>query len=138
MLYFLQELVLFVVFSKPSSDARLTNEQRYLVFLKQGIFVPSNSRCCKRHLYKRQLKYEALREIKSTKSSFEMWEAKEVTQCLGGFRVAVNASRSFDFDNPSSMSDAYYLTVTGLSKGISNILLFNYILLIYNRKHFIS
>ena len=100
--------------------------------------MPPNSRCCKRHLYKRQLKYEALREIKSTKSSFEMWGAKEVTECLDGFCVAANASRSFDFDDPSSMIDADYLTITGLSTGISNILLCSYILQMYNRKHFIS
>ncbi len=100
--------------------------------------MPPNSRCCKKHLYNKQLKYEALRDIKSTKSSFEMWGEKEITQCLDGFRVAANSTRSFDFDDSSSMSDGDYLTITGLSKGNKDIFLFSYFLLTCRRKNIIS
>ncbi|CAF1650537.1 unnamed protein product [Adineta ricciae] len=102
---------------------RLTNQQRNLVFLKKGIFVSPNSRCCKTHLYNRHLTYEALEQIKSGKSSVEMWGAQEITQCLDGFRVIANSSKSNDFDDPSSMSDADYLTMTGLNKDNFNHLL---------------
>jgi len=104
-------------FTKATDRCRLTDEQRNLVFLKRNIYVPPNSRCCKKHLYNKQLTYEALSEIKSTTSSYEMWGAKEITECLDGLRAAADSSRSFDFDNPSSMTDYDYVNITGLNKG---------------------
>ncbi|CAF2046279.1 unnamed protein product [Rotaria magnacalcarata] len=50
---------------------RLTDVQRGLVFLIKGIFLPPGSRCCKIHLYNKQLTYEALRAIKGSMSSVE-------------------------------------------------------------------
>ncbi|CAF3025593.1 unnamed protein product [Rotaria sp. Silwood2] len=46
-----------------------------------------------------------------------MWGAKDITRCLDDFRLVANSSRSFDFDDPSSMNDTDYLTITGLNKG---------------------
>ena len=37
----------------------------------------------------------------------------EVAQCLDEFRVATKASRPFDFDASSGISDADYLTIIG-------------------------
>jgi len=103
--------------NQASDRYRLTDEQRNLVFLKRNIYVPPNSRCCKKHLYNKQLTYEALNEIKSTTSGYEMWGIKEITECLDGLRLAADSSRSFDFNSPSSMTDSDYLIITGLNKG---------------------
>ncbi|CAF4184692.1 unnamed protein product [Rotaria sordida] len=102
---------------KGKNRRRLTKEQRHLVFLKQGIFVPQNARCCKKHLYNKQLTYEALKEIKATQSSIEMWRGQEVNQCLNNFRQVSKSLKYFDFDDPSSMNDTDYLTITGLNIG---------------------
>ncbi|CAF3485948.1 unnamed protein product [Rotaria sp. Silwood2] len=52
-----------------------------------------------------------------------MWGAKDITRCLDDFRLVANSSRSFDFDDPSSMNDTDYLTITGLNKDNFNHLL---------------
>ena len=41
----------------------VSNEQRTMIFPKQGVFVPENTRCCCDHLYRRQLINEALKQI---------------------------------------------------------------------------
>jgi hypothetical protein len=38
----------------------LSKQQRIMVFLKRGVFVPEKSRCCSKHLYRKQLIWEAL------------------------------------------------------------------------------
>lgn len=58
-----------------------------------------------------------MREIKSTTTSEEIWGSEEFIQLFDGFRFASKASISFDFDDPSSMSDDDYVNLTGVNKG---------------------
>ena len=103
---------------------RLKDEQRYLVFLKKGIFIAPDARCCQEHIYNKQLTYEALQTIIGSTSSIEMWDAKDISQCFSKFRLAMNSLRVFDFDNPSYMNGNDYLVMTGLSKGNKIVVFF--------------
>ena len=88
-----------------------------MVFLKQGIFVPENDRCCCLHMYKRQLTYEALEMIQPSKRDDLILNVDDIKDLMVDFRLAINSAKSFDFDNPSSLNDDDYKTITGLSRG---------------------
>jgi hypothetical protein len=88
-----------------------------MVFLKRGIIIPENGRCCTLHMYKRQLTYEALETIRPSKLDDLVLNGDDVKNLIDDFRLAINRTKSFDFDNPSSLDDETYKTITGLSRG---------------------
>ena len=45
----------------------LSDEQRTMIFLRRGIWVPKGVRCCSNHLYKGHLLYEAQQSVKQSK-----------------------------------------------------------------------
>ena len=101
----------------PKPVIVLTKEQRTMVFLKRGIFVPENARCCSLHVYKRGLTYEALEMIEPSKFDNLVLNDNDVKNLMVDFRLTINSTKSFDFDNPSSLDDDGYKTITGLSRG---------------------
>ncbi|CAF4725620.1 unnamed protein product [Rotaria sp. Silwood2] len=88
-----------------------------MVFLKRGILVPENARCCSLHMYKRELTYEALEIIEPSKLDDLILNGDDVKHLMVDFRLTINSAKSFDFDNPSSLDDDGYKTITGLSRG---------------------
>jgi hypothetical protein len=87
--------------------------------VKRGILVPKNARCCSSHTYKRQLTYEALEIIEPSKIDNLILNGDDVKNLLIDFRLTINTTKSFDFDNPSSLDDDGYNTITGFSRGAS-------------------
>ncbi|CAF1482695.1 unnamed protein product [Rotaria sp. Silwood1] len=103
---------------KNSKSMRvLTKEQRTMIFLKRGILVPENARCCSLHMYNRQLTYEAVEMIQPSKFDTLILNGDDVQNLINDFRLAIDNSKSFDFDNPSSLDDEAYKTITGLNRG---------------------
>ena len=95
----------------------LKKEQRTMVFLKREIIVPENARCCSLHIYKRQLTYEALKMIHPSKLDDLVLDSNDVENLINDFRLTIGRVKSFDFDNPSTLDDETYKTITGLSRG---------------------
>lgn len=89
-----------------------------MVFLKRGIFVPENSRCCSDHLYRRELTHEALKRIQGSKLDQLILNNSDVKMLFKDCQVAMNRVSSFDFDDPTSLADQDYKTITGLGRGI--------------------
>jgi hypothetical protein len=96
----------------------LSNEQRTIVFLKRGIFVPKNSRCCTDHLYRRQLTYEGLKRIQRSQLDQLILNDADVKKLFEDCQSAMSRVSSFDFDDPTSLDDQGYKTITSLSRGI--------------------
>jgi hypothetical protein len=95
----------------------LPKEQRALVFLKRAIFVPQKSRCCSYHLYKGELTYEALRLIERVQFTQLTFTGSEVKDLFEDCQSVFARVKSFDFDDPSSLDDQSYKTMTGLDHG---------------------
>jgi hypothetical protein len=95
----------------------LSKEQRAMGFLKRGIVVPGNSRCCSDHMYRCQLTQEALEMIESSKIDYLVLTGDDVQNLISDFRSTIANVKSFDFDNPNSLDDEAYKTITGLTRG---------------------
>ena len=103
--------------TNSKSTCVLSKEQRTMVFPKRGILVPENARCCSLHMYKRQLTYEALEMIQPSKLDDLILNSDDVKNLMTDFRLTINSAKSFDFDNPSSLDNESYKTITGLNRG---------------------
>lgn len=101
-----------------SSSKVLSTEQQKLVFIKRGIVVPPGSRCCRHHLYKNHLTYEALHQIVPMKIDPVVFDAKGVMDLVTECCTTIQHMRTFDFDDPTSLDDESYYNFTGLEKGI--------------------
>lgn len=99
----------------------LSDDQRKLVFVKLGVFVPPKSRCCRYHFFNQHLSYEALRMIDGSIADVINLDSDGVTNLLNDCYAIVQRTKSFDFDDPSALkSDAYY-QMTGLEKSKSSL-----------------
>ena len=96
----------------------LSNEQRVMVFLKRGIFVSENSRCCSNHFCRRELTYEAVKLIERSHLDELTPNNVEVKKLFEDCQSVINRIKSFDFDDPTSLDDQSYKTITGLDRGI--------------------
>jgi len=97
----------------------LTKEQQRMVFVKRGVVVPSGSRCCRSHLYKNHLTYEALQQIRPTKVDTVSLDANGVVQLVNDCCMAIQNAKTFNFDDPTSLDDESCYNMTGLRKGIN-------------------
>ena len=86
--------------SNFESKCVLTKEQRTMVFLKRGILVPENARCCSLYMYKHQLTYEALEMIQLLKLNDLILNGDGVKNLMIDFHLTMNSAKTFDFDNP--------------------------------------
>ena len=90
-----------------------------MVFFKAGILLPEGVRCCRDHLYMHELSFEALQKIQSSYADELFINADGIQKLLEYFSTYLGSSRSFDFDNLSSLDDTAYVTITGLHKSES-------------------
>ena len=100
----------------------LSDEQRTMIFLKRGIWVPKGARCCSNHLYKGHLLYQAQQSLKQSKTDDILLNTDDVLKLIDDFRLALKHAGSFDFDDPGVLDNETYKTITGLDQGT----LFNY------------
>ena len=108
----------------------LSDEQRTMIFLTRGIWVPKGVRCCSNHLYKGHLSYEARQSVKQSKADDIILNKSDVEKLIDDFRSSLKHAGSLDFDDPGALDNETYETITGLNRGI----LFNcshYVFLIY-------
>ena len=89
-----------------------------MVFLKQGIFVPENTRCCCDHLHRRQLTNEALKQIQPSRFNQLILNDTDVKKFFEDCQSIIKHVRSFDFDDPANQDDQDYKTMTGLNRSI--------------------
>jgi len=54
-------------------------------------------------MYKRQLTYGALETIRPSKLDDLVLNGDDVKNLIDDFRLAINRTKSFDFDNPSTL-----------------------------------
>ena len=87
-----------------------------MVFIKRGISVLPEARCCNEHLYKKQLSYEALNQISASECDCILVNSNQLNQMLVSFRLAIQNQKIFDFDDPTCMDDTAYYNTTGLEK----------------------
>lgn len=95
----------------------MLKKQRTMVFLKRGITVPENSRCCSDHMYRSQLTQEALEMIEPSKIDYLVLTGPDVQSLISDFRSTIAHVKSFDFDNPNSLDNEAYKAITGVTRG---------------------
>ena len=95
----------------------LSDEQRTMIFLRRGIWVPKGVRCCFSHLYKGHLLYEAQQSVKQSKTDDMLLNTDDVLKLIDDFRFALKHGGSFDFDDPEALDNETYKTITGLDQG---------------------
>jgi hypothetical protein len=61
-----------------------------LVFLKRGIWIPDEARCCRDHLYKHQLSFDCLNGILADKTDHLVCEAQRIQQILDDFQLVLD------------------------------------------------
>lgn len=90
-----------------------------MVFVKRGIVVPAESRCCSVHLYNNHLTYDALQQIEFCKMDKVTLNANDIIQLITDCCMTIQTAKTFDFDDPSSLDDEAYYNMTGLQRGIN-------------------
>ncbi|CAF1651366.1 unnamed protein product, partial [Adineta ricciae] len=99
-----------------SSSKVLSTEQQKSAFIKRGIVIPAGSRFCRDHLYGKHLTFEALHQIVPTKTEPVVFDAKGVMELITECCTMVQDTKTFDFDDPTSLNDDAYYNLTGLEK----------------------
>jgi hypothetical protein len=73
----------------PVTDSKsmrvLSDEQRTMIFLTRGIWVPKGVRCCSNHLYKGYLSYEARQSVKQSKVDDIILNQSDVEKLIDDF-----------------------------------------------------
>ena len=99
-----------------ASLCTISEVDREVLFIKNSIFVPKGSRCCKDHLHDKRLRIDALNEICPFKITGIDFSSTNVVTWFNKFREHYNSIRYFDFELPFIMSDIDCYNLTGLSK----------------------
>ncbi|CAF3389448.1 unnamed protein product [Rotaria socialis] len=94
----------------------LSKQQRTLIFVKRGIFISEDARCCPSHIYNKQLNFDSLCQIRGTHFDKLVFDANRLEEIIADFRLIVDNLKTFDFDDPYSLSDMDYYNITGLHK----------------------
>ena len=100
-----------------ASLCTISEIDREVLFIKNNIFVPKGSRCCKDHLHDKRLRIDALNEICPFKINGIDFSSTSVVAWLNKFREHYNSIRYFDFNLPFIMSDIGCYNLTDSRKG---------------------
>lgn len=84
-------------------------------FVHVGIFINSDSRCCKFHLVNGYFTQESVLLLNSTKSS-ETLSRTEIGYMLDNVRTLMKTMSHLNFDVPTALQDSDYQNLTGLSR----------------------
>ena len=99
-----------------ASLCTISEVDRGVLFIKNNIFVPKGSQCCKNHLHDKRLRINALNEICPFQITGIDFSLTNVVTWFNKFREHYNSIRYFDVDLPFLMSDIDCYNLTGLSK----------------------
>ena len=69
----------------------LSDEQRTMIFLKRGIWVPKRVRCCFNHLYKGHLSYEVQQSVKQSKADDILLNTDDAVKLIDNFSFGSQA-----------------------------------------------
>lgn len=99
-------------------------EARFKVYLYHNLFIPSGSRCCPSHFTNNLLDLTSL-EMDTCTKEHSFVNRATIIELLEQLRKEANMKRKtrLDFDDPESMTDDDYVTLTGLRK---NVILMTY------------
>lgn len=107
-----------VICKRPGPKLMVINSNaRFQLFLRNNLLCPSGSRCCPVHIDGSNFTEEALKACKFTsETSFvnrsTLWDLLQRTRQA----VLKTQNTRLDFENPDSLSDMDYITLTGLTK----------------------
>lgn len=92
-------------------------EARFKVYLYHNLFIPSGSRCCPSHFTNNLLDLTSL-EMDTCTKEHSFVNRATIIELLEQLRKEANMKRKtrLDFDDPESMTDDDYVTLTGLRK----------------------
>ena len=88
-----------------------------LVFVKRRILIPDRTRCCPDYLYKRQLSFDSLRQIRAKQMDCLVCDADHLQEILNNFRLMLENQKNFDTDDPYSLNNDDYYIIKDLQKG---------------------
>ncbi|KAJ8314676.1 hypothetical protein KUTeg_006826, partial [Tegillarca granosa] len=84
-------------------------------FVYTGIFINSDSRCCKFHLDNGYFNSETLSLLNSTKET-EYFSRTDISNLIENVRNLMRTTSNINFDIPSALSDEDYRNLTGISR----------------------
>ncbi|CAF3950565.1 unnamed protein product [Rotaria sp. Silwood2] len=99
-----------------STYCTISEKDRDLLFIKNNIFIPKGSRCCRDHIVNERLCTGALNEIRPFKVTTTAFAATDVITWFTKFRDHYSSARYCDFEPPFTMSDIDCYNLTGISK----------------------
>lgn len=88
-----------------------------MIFVKRGIFVPEDARCCSHHIYKDQLTVESFGKICVSKADRLNISSADFQEFVEDVRTILFKQKSFDFDDASCLDEEGYRNIVGLDKG---------------------
>ena len=88
-----------------------------MVFVKKGIVISPGNRCCRIHLDRGHLIHDALEQITHAKTEMFSLDSQAVVTLLDDCCSVIRNVKTFDFDDPTSLSDETYRNITGIGKG---------------------
>lgn len=100
---------------KAESLTRISSMAKTQICIDRGIFVPPNTRCCKRHLNNNFLIKGATNAIE-VKSDYSRFSDETFCELLGKLLRSVAARKGLDFDYPPALTDSDYYNLIGLKK----------------------
>ncbi|XP_033762719.1 uncharacterized protein LOC117344142 [Pecten maximus] len=104
-----------VICKKSKNLTRVGSTAISQAFIDKGVYINSQSRCCREHMQRSYFTTDALTKLSATKKS-EFFSRTDITALMNGIRDNVKAKGHIDFDNPAALSTEEYTNITGLSK----------------------
>ena len=102
----------------PQSSKVLSKAQRTIIFVKRGVSVPEDARCCSHYIYKDQLTVESFRKICVFKADRLNISSTDFQEFVEDVRTMLFKQKSFDlFDDASCLDEEGYRNIVGLGKG---------------------
>ena len=86
------------------------------MFIRRHIEIPSGSRCCEVHTVNKHLLPEAFLSLIPHKMEYRLFSAQRLINVLQLYRTRLNCRKHLDFDGCMSLTDAYYVKLTGFTR----------------------
>ena len=99
-----------------NSTITISDEDRYLLFIQNNIFIPKSSRCYRGHVVDGRLINDDLNKIHPREIIQISFSTSDILTFFEEFRDHYNSIRYFDFDLPYAMSEFVCYNLTGITK----------------------
>jgi hypothetical protein len=91
-------------------------EDRNNMLIRRNIDIPKGSRCCEEHTLNGYLKREAFFELAAYKVDYKIFNSNYIINIIQKLRTMINNNKHIDFDDPFSLSDSDYKSLTGFTR----------------------